>query len=191
MNDILLNAVKGRKGPEDVLKDALDSEDVDVLRNLFESEIVDVNMKVEQEILGQEELSGMYVPYEFAADNISPLSYAILMKSLKLVKFLLSVDGVDVNESDPLAQAIHFSSPEIVTLLLKHKAIKFEPEGAIHDMVNRRVTSGEDPEKVLRILQLLIQHPSTTADIMSRGLFDLVWNTTDTSAGYAYVIRAL
>eukprot|EP01083_Nonionella_stella_P172297 590832_1 len=125
MNEILLNLVKGRKDPEDVLKDALDSENVDVLRFLIESEILDVNTKVEQEVLGAYEL-GMYYADEVIADKISPLSYAVIMKSLKLVKFLLSVEGLDVNGSDefmtPLSHAIHFSTPEIVTILLEHNA---------------------------------------------------------------------
>eukprot|EP01083_Nonionella_stella_P276419 939239_1 len=204
MNDILLNAVKGRKGPEDVLKDALDSENVDVLRFLIESEILDVNTKVEQEVLGAYEL-GMYYADEVIAGKISPLSYAILTKSLKLVKFLLSVNGLDVNISDPyvspLMYAIHFSSPEIVTSLLEHNAIKFEPENQIcalmtyfPDILNHRIASGEDPENVLRILQLLIQHPSTSAANMCSGLFDLVMclDHTDTpKLFYAYAIRAL
>eukprot|EP01083_Nonionella_stella_P079627 218579_1 len=133
MNEILLNMVKGRKSPEDVLKDALDSEDVDVLRYIFESEILDTDTEVEQDFLDEEELK-MYA-VDIISDKISPLSYAVIMKSLKLVKFLLSVEGLDVNGSDefmtPLSHAIHFSTPEIVTILLEHNAIKFEPKGSL------------------------------------------------------------
>eukprot|EP01083_Nonionella_stella_P127590 386453_1 len=201
MNDILLNMVKGRKGPEDVLKDALDSEDLDVLRFLVESEIVDVNTKVKQDFLDAE---------EFGADpgvsnKISPLSYSVMMRSLKLVQFLLSVAGLDVNDRDghyifrnALSKAFRFSSPEIAAVLLQHNAIKFEPKYEIQfdifmisfsDTVDDNFARGADPENVLRFLQLLIQHPSTTASRMSSGLFDLVSFSTDTSA--AYVIRAL
>eukprot|EP01083_Nonionella_stella_P276420 939240_1 len=202
MNAILLNMVKGRKGPEDVLKDALDLEDIDVVRYLFESEIVDTNTKVEQEFLGQEELLEIYYPDEYSYHKISPLVYAILMRSLKLVTFLLSVDGLDVNGRDdrtsPLTHAVHFSSHGIVTLLLKQKAIKFEPKYEIEyfmayfpRIVNRRFTSGDDPENVWCILQLLIQHPSMTAPNMSSGLFHLVWNNPfPTDASAAYIIRA-
>eukprot|EP01083_Nonionella_stella_P110416 323033_1 len=73
---ILIEIASDRKDPDDVLKDALDTEDVDLLRFLFESEIATMDMKVEQAFPNSEEIFEWYYEDELPSDPIYPLSYA-------------------------------------------------------------------------------------------------------------------
>eukprot|EP01083_Nonionella_stella_P255680 877232_1 len=177
------------------MKAALNSEDIDELEYLFESGIAHMELFISQNIL------------TFGTDgfsDVSPLAYALIIRSLKDVNFLLSVYLPPIQHgmyeytryfSGDVGYAFQFSTPEICAALLNSRKFQYTPRGVLLRFIRDFQTIiGYHPkyehgiDNAFDIIQLLIGLPGLTLPVLHSAIPQFHVGAEDLST---YRVRAI
>lgn len=120
--------------------------------------------------------------------NMCPLSYACMHKNMKLFKWLLSFETIDVNFTmgkDPLIHVLlERNQLDYVKLLLPHPNLDLNLENSIGDSAVYIAVKyfDNDPTNYLKIIKKMIQTDKTiTRSFNRKNIFKYAFDLSDTS----------